>query len=101
MKYIWVNNQPGDYEFGISILNTAKRILNYRNLGLVRKGLFIGLVWPEPTSSAAGCRILRLGRLFQGAYGVHFASAAAKSEFSHALMALGVTEHQSLLNDPA
>lgn len=99
MKYIWVNNQPGDYEFGISILNTAKHILNYRNLGLVKKVLFIGLVWPEPTSSAAGWRILQLVRLFQGAYEVHFASAAAKSEFSHDLMALGVTEHQILLND--
>src|SRR5690606_26095672 len=101
MKYIWVNNQPGDYEFGISILNTAKHSLNYRNLGLVKKVLFIGLVWPEPTSSAAGWRILQLVRLFQGAYEVHFASAAAKPEFSHDLTALGVTEPQLLLNDAA
>lgn len=47
------------------------------------KVLFIGLVWPEPTSSAAGKRILQLVEFFchQGCE-VSFASAAAKSDSS-------------------
>lgn len=61
--------------------------------------MFIGLVWPEPTSSAAGWRILQLVRLFQSLYEVHFASAAAKSEFSHDLTAMCVAEHKIALND--
>lgn len=67
----------------------------------MKKVLFIGLVWPEPTSSAAGWRILQLVRLFQSLYEVHFASAAAKSEFSQDLTAMDVTEHKVTLNDPS
>lgn len=63
------------------------------------KILFIGLVWPEPTSSAAGWRILHLVRLFSKRYEVHFASAATKSEFSFDLTSLGVEEHTIQLND--
>lgn len=45
--------------------------------------LFIGLVWPEPTSSAAGKRILQLVEFFQNQGDeVIFSSAAAKSEAS-------------------
>ena len=65
----------------------------------MKKVLFIGLVWPEPTSSAAGWRILQLVRLFQHEYEIHFASAAAKSEYSHDLTAMGVMEHKIALND--
>ncbi|HMR18460.1 MAG TPA: glycosyltransferase [Sphingobacterium sp.] len=61
--------------------------------------LFIGLVWPEPTSSAAGWRVVQLIELFQKEYAVHFACAAAKSEFSHDLTALGVKEWPIALND--
>lgn len=47
------------------------------------KVLFIGLVWPEPTSSAAGKRILQLVEFFQNQGDeVIFSSAAAKSEAS-------------------
>lgn len=63
------------------------------------KILFIGLVWPEPTSSAAGWRILHLIRLFSNHYEVHFASAAGKSEYSFDLKSIGVNEHAILLND--
>ena len=65
-----------------------------------RKVLFIGLVWPEPTSSAAGTRIVQLVKLFS-ANGdeVHFASAASKSEFSFDLESLGVINHDIKLND--
>lgn len=45
--------------------------------------LFIGSVWPEPNSSAAGSRTMQLIELFQDLnYDVNFACAAADSEFS-------------------
>lgn len=47
------------------------------------KVLFIGLVWPEPTSSAAGKRIIQLVEFFLNRGDqVIFSSAAAKSESS-------------------
>jgi glycosyltransferase involved in cell wall biosynthesis len=65
-----------------------------------KKVLFIGLVWPEPTSSAAGTRIVQLVKLFlaQGCE-VHFASAAAKSDYSIDLSAINVGTHDIKLND--
>lgn len=63
------------------------------------KVLFVGHVWPEPTSSAAGWRILHLIRLMLQQYEVHFASAASKSAYSYNLQSLGVIEHTILLND--
>ncbi len=61
--------------------------------------LFIGLVWPEPTSSAAGTRIIQLVELFiSWGYEVVFASAAAKSPYSFSLEKLGVTEQEIALN---
>jgi O-antigen biosynthesis protein len=63
------------------------------------KVLFIGLVWPEPTSSAAGYRILQLLKGFQNrGYEVHFASAAQKSERSFEF-ANDVCTHDIILND--
>jgi len=48
-----------------------------------RKVLFIGLVWPEPTSSAAGKRILQLVKFFREKdFEVSFCSAASRSEAS-------------------
>lgn len=65
-----------------------------------RKVLFIGLVWPEPTSSAAGTRIVQLVQLFlANGDEIHFASAASKSEFSFDLESLGVINHDIKLND--
>jgi glycosyltransferase involved in cell wall biosynthesis len=67
---------------------------------MARKVLFIGLVWPEPTSSAAGTRIIQLIQLFlANGDQVHFASAASKSDFSFDLPSLHVLEHAILLND--
>lgn len=65
-----------------------------------QKLLIIGLVWPEPTSSAAGTRMLQLINLFldQG-FQITFASAATKSEFSFDLPSIGVTEQEIKLND--
>ena len=65
-----------------------------------KRVLIIGLVWPEPASSAAGTRIVQLTTLFiaQG-YEVLFASAAVKGEFSFDLKATGVIEKDIKLND--
>lgn len=65
-----------------------------------KKILIIGLVWPEPTSSAAGTRMVQLIELFiSNDYQVTFASAASKSAFSHDLHLLGVKEINIKLND--
>lgn len=62
--------------------------------------LIIGLVWPEPTSSAAGTRIVQLIELFlENNYEINFACAAAKSEFSFNLNNIGVNEQTIKLND--
>lgn len=56
-----------------------------------RKIVFIGLVWPEPASSAAGIRILQLIHIFvEQGWQVTFASAAQASDFSADLSALGI-----------
>lgn len=45
--------------------------------------LIIGFVWPEPQSSAAGCRMMQLISLFQSeGWEVIFSSTAAESEHS-------------------
>ncbi len=62
--------------------------------------LIIGLVWPEPTSSAAGWRILQLIDLFLSeGYHIHFACAASKSAYSFPLSSKGIIEKEILLND--
>ena len=63
------------------------------------KILFLGLVWPEPTSSAAGWRILHLIKCFSKIGQVFFASAASKSIYSANLEELGVEEKFIFLND--
>lgn len=66
----------------------------------VQKVLFIGLVWPEPQSSAAGTRIIQLINCFTAnQYEVHFACAAQKSDYSFPLRLLSVSEHAIQLND--
>lgn len=63
--------------------------------------LIIGLVWPEPGSSAAGTRMIQLVHFFLSkGYEVVFASAASKSEFSFNLQEIGVSERGITLNDP-
>lgn len=65
-----------------------------------KRVLIIGLVWPEPTSSAAGTRIIQLIQaLIAAGYDLAFASAASKSEFSFHLPAIGVQEKEITLND--
>lgn len=65
-----------------------------------KRVLIIGLVWPEPGSSAAGTRIIQLINLFiaKGDQ-VIFASSASKSEFSFDLKSIGAVEQEIKLND--
>lgn len=65
-----------------------------------RQLLIIGLVWPEPQSSAAGWRMQQLIDFFlRENYQITFASAAAQSPFSLDLTKLGVQTAEILLND--
>ncbi|RDC55513.1 glycosyltransferase [Pedobacter chinensis] len=65
-----------------------------------KKLLIIGLVWPEPTSSAAGTRMIQLIDLFLNiGYEITFASAASKSEFSYDFAETSVIEQEIKLND--
>lgn len=60
------------------------------------KVLFIGLVWPEPTSSAAGKRILQLVEFFLNRGNeVIFSSAAAKTKSSFDFSSLRVVAERS------
>ena len=64
------------------------------------KVVFIGLVWPEPETTAAGSRILQLIRFFSVRSGeVHFASTALPGDYSYPLEELGVQTHSIALND--
>ena len=65
-----------------------------------KKLLIIGLVWPEPSSSAAGTRMIQLVDLFLcKGYHITFASAASKSDFSYHFSETKVSEQQIKLND--
>ncbi len=69
--------------------------------------LFIGHLWPEPTSSAAGYRTLALldalskDKTEQGnAYWqLYFASAAEQTEFAYDLNSMTISSHAIKLND--
>lgn len=66
----------------------------------MKKMLIIGLVWPEPTSSAAGTRMLQLIDLFLTEnYDITFACAASKSDYSFPLQTNNVKEVEIQLND--
>ena len=61
--------------------------------------LVIGFVWPEPNSSAAGCHMMSLLRLFrENGWKVHFASPAARGEHECDLEAEGISSHEISLN---
>ena len=63
------------------------------------KLLIIGFVWPEPTSSAAGSRMMQLIQVFQSQnYHITFVSAAAESEHAVDLNQLGVDIKNIQLN---
>lgn len=65
-----------------------------------KKLLIIGFVWPEPTSSAAGTRMVQLVNLFLSkGYQITFACAATKSDYSYDFAGKNVTEAEIKLND--
>jgi len=67
-----------------------------------QKVLIIGMVWPEPNSSAAGARMLQLIEWFQeNGYEITFACAAADSEFAFDVATIGVKKVPIVLNDSA
>ncbi|NHN24210.1 glycosyltransferase family 4 protein [Flavobacterium jejuense] len=62
--------------------------------------VIIGSVWPEPTSTAAGTRMLQLIAMFQKEqYQITFLSSASKSDYSYPLENLNITTHPIKLND--
>ena len=65
--------------------------------------LFIGHLWPEPTSSAAGYRTLALLKAIintpESDWQIHFACAAEKSEYCADLDSLSIHAHSISLND--
>ncbi len=61
--------------------------------------LIIGLVWPEPNSSAAGTRILQLVEVFKNqGYDIFFVSAAQEGEYSFHFENSGVKTQKIILN---
>ena len=64
------------------------------------KVLIIGFVWPEPTTTAAGQRMLELIHFFlKQDCNITFASTAKKNAYSYALDSLGVIQKEISLND--
>jgi len=64
------------------------------------KVLIIGFVWPEPTSSAAGVRMMQLIHSFldQG-FEVHFATQSQDKTYAFDLNSLGITTHPIEVNN--
>ena len=66
----------------------------------MKKLLVLGLVWPEPTSSAAGSRMLQLIDAFlDWGFEVTFACAAQKTSFSESLKSRKIKEVEIKIND--
>ncbi|SNY99889.1 glycosyltransferase [Flagellimonas pacifica] len=64
--------------------------------------LIIGYVWPEPSTTAAGHRMLQLIHTFKSfGYHITFGTTAAKSEFSFDLNSIGVEYATIQLNHPS
>lgn len=62
--------------------------------------LIIGFVWPEPTSTAAGSRMLQLINIFiEAKYTITFVSTAAKNNQSYNLDNLGIKSINIELNN--
>lgn len=70
--------------------------------GSKRSFLIIGKVWPEPSSSAAGTRMIQLIEvLVHHGFSVTFASTAERGEFSADLGSMAADQKQIKLNDPS
>lgn len=68
----------------------------------MKKLLIIGTVWPEPSSSAAGTRMMQLIEWFIRAnWEICFACPAEESELSFPLQELNIRKETIILNDPS
>ncbi len=68
-------------------------------IGLAKKLLVIGFTWPEPTSTAAGNRMLKLLHFFkEEGFEITFASTASESPLSLDFDSLGIRSVPILLN---
>ncbi|SFZ92469.1 Glycosyltransferase involved in cell wall bisynthesis [Flaviramulus basaltis] len=66
---------------------------------MVKKLLIIGIVWPEPKSSAAGSRMMQLIELFiKQEYQITFGTTTSKTTNAYNLESLGIIEKQIELN---
>jgi spore coat polysaccharide biosynthesis predicted glycosyltransferase SpsG len=66
------------------------------------KVLIIGHVWPEPTSSAAGSRMMQLIQIFlKSNHQIFFCCPASLNEFSFQLNDLGIETAKVNINDGA
>ncbi|WP_350288554.1 glycosyltransferase [uncultured Croceitalea sp.] len=66
---------------------------------MLRKALFIGYLWPEPKTTAAGHRMLQLLECFMANnYKLVFASTAQKTSYTANLYELGIATAQIQLN---
>jgi len=65
----------------------------------MKKLLIIGLHWPEPSTTAAGTRMMQLIRLFlENNYQITFACSIPKTSYSYDLSSLGIKTEQIELN---
>ncbi len=66
----------------------------------MKKALFIGYVWPEPSTTAAGHRMIQLLEAFESfGYHITFGSTAVKTDYSFDLNGLGVESVPIALNN--
>ena len=64
-----------------------------------KKALLLGMVWPEPNSSAAGTRMMQVMALLQeDGYDIVFASVAQESDFSFDFSSTAVVKEKIKLN---
>jgi len=74
--------------------------MQFKNKMIPQNVLILGLVGPEPNSSAAGTRMIQLIKLFlKQNWKVTFATAAADSEFMFDVTTLGVEKVSIAIND--
>lgn len=64
--------------------------------------LIIGHTYPEPSTTAAGKRMMQLISVFlENGYDLTFVSTSTVSEYSEALINKGISTHSIVLNDPS
>ncbi|MEM9143700.1 MAG: glycosyltransferase, partial [Bacteroidota bacterium] len=65
----------------------------------MKKLLVIGLTWPEPSTTAAGNRMLQLLHFFADAgYQIVFGSASKETEYTMDLLGMGISKMPLVLN---